>query len=183
MAIVEENKESGEKIYKYQPPEWKMLYERVSLVLEALGLYVSVQPDLNINDILVNDSLLAEALVRIDKRKDYFMIFHDDTRMNEIKEAGLLAYWLLKFRPFSIKTENEELHRKYEKINEAFACFVIYSAIKEECNRTNNMKFSISKDYNRKVMYAFKYWDLSKEALMLVCESLCEAMYTRKANG
>ena len=181
MSIIETtDKKTGEKIYKYQEPEWKILYEKLASLLDSFGSYVKAHNDLSLDDVKIDEPMLAELLVRIDKRKDYFIIFHDDTEMNEIKEAALMAYWLLKFKPFSIKESRSELHIKYGKINEAFAVFVLYSAIREETENVPNMKFSISKEYNKKIMYGFKYWDISKEALMLIAESLCEAMYKKK---
>lgn len=180
MAIVETTDKSGKKVYKYKQPEWEELYDKLAEFLDSFGLYVDVHRDLKIDDIDVDKPLLAELLVRIDKRKDYFIIFHDDTDMNEIKEAALFAYWLLKFKPFSIKDKNSNLYMKYAQINEAFAVFVLYSTLKEAASRLSNMEFSISKEYNRKIMYAFKFWDVSKEALMLIAESLFEAMHTRE---
>ena len=181
MAIVEsEDKKTGKKIYKYQQPDWENLYKKLANFLDTFGSYVNAQNDLKIEDIIINRPLLTELLVRIDKRKDYFVIFHDDTEMNEIKESALTAYWILKFKPFSIKDNIPELRMKYERINEAFAVFVIYSAIKEKSKYVQDMNFSISKEYNKKIMYGFKFWDISKEALMLISESLCEAMYMGK---
>ena len=172
MSIAEKFDDQGKKIYKYQQPEWEILYERVAQLLDVFGEYIAVHDDLTINE---------ELLVRIDKRKDYFMIFHDNTDMNEIKEAALLAYWILKFKPFKLKVDDIDRRKKYGQINEAFAVYVLYSAVKEEANRIPGMSFSISSEYNRKIMYAFRFWDLSKESLILVTETLCEAVHTGKA--
>lgn len=178
MAIVQTKDKHGKNIYKYQQPEWKELYNKLEELLETFGKFIQAHVDLVLNDIAVNTPLLAEVLVRVDKRKDYFVIYHDDTEMNEIKEAALLAYWLIKFKPFSVK--NPDLSIKYASINERFALFVVYSTIKERTRRVSKMKFRVSKDYTRKISYALKYWDLSKESLMLISETLCEAMYTGK---
>lgn len=97
--------------------------------------------------------------------------------MNEIKETALLVYWLLKFKPFRIKDSNVLMHKKYRHINEAFSLFLIYSVLKQESVCHENVVFHISKEYNDKMMYAFRHWDISKEALMLVLESLCEGMH------
>lgn len=179
MAIIEDHKENGRIVYKYRQPDEEILFEKVQSLLDTFGVFVEMHKDIEIGDFEANIVLLTEALVRIDKRRDYFMIFHDDTDMNEIKEAALLAYWILKFKPFSVK--NEGVEKKYRQINEAFAVFVIYSVIKEVSERNSDMKFSISKGYNAKIIYAFKFWDLSKEAIMLVAESLCEAAHVSGA--
>lgn len=180
MAIIECVKEDGKKVHKYKSLNDDILYEKVALLLDSLEIYVSKQDDLKFEDIVVDVPAVAELFVRLDKRKDYFIIFHDETEMNEVKEAALLAYWILKFKPFNIKSDDLVLCRKYSQINEAFAVFVLYSTIKEETKRIADMDFSISKEYNQKIMYAFKFWDISKEALMLIAESLCEAMRYRK---
>ena len=177
MAIVECVREDGSKCYKYTGPQSNKLYETLSIVLDALECYVNKTGDLNFADIEVDPILLTESFVRIDKRKDYFIIFHDDTDMNEIKETALLIYWLLKFRPFKVKEANILMHKKYRHINEAFSLFLIYSVLKQESVCHKNVIFHISKEYNDKLMYAFRYWDISKEALMLVLESLCEGMH------
>ena len=178
MAIIQTKDKHGKEIYKYQQPEWKELYNKLEELLESFGKFIQAHDDLVLKDIAVNTPLLAEVLVRVDKRKDYFVIYHDDTEMNEIKEAALLAYWLIKFKPFSVK--KPDLNIKYASINEHFALFVVYSAIKERTRRVSKMKFRVSKDYTHKISYALKYWDLSKESLMLISETLCEAMYTGK---
>lgn len=181
MAIVEEQKEDGTKVHKYVQPKDDVLYDEVSSLLETLAVYVDKQKDLDFEkNVVVNLPAMGELLVRVDKRKDYFIIYHDNTEMNEIKEAALLAYWILKFKPISVKTDDLILKRKYDQINEAFAVFILYSTIMEETKRVDGMRFSISKEYNKKIMYAFKFWDLSKESIMLIAESLCEASINRK---
>lgn len=52
-----------------------------------------------------------EVFIRIDKRRDYFIIFHDETYINEIREASLLAYWLIKFKPFNIVSDKDHTGR------------------------------------------------------------------------
>lgn len=177
MAIVEQMREDGTKVYKYEQPSSDALYEMMADLLDSLEKYIEKQNDIPFESIAVNQPALAELFVRVDKRKDYFVIYHDETEMNEIKQAALVAYWILKFKPFSVRTDDLTLRKKYSQINEAFAVFVIYSTIKEESKRVKGRKFKISKEYNQKIMYAFKFWDISKEALILISESLCEAMH------
>ena len=106
MALIEYETVDGRKIHKYEQPSDEILYDKVSLLLDSLELYVNKHDDLNFeNNIVVDAPAVAEIFVRVDKRKDYFIIFHDDTDMNEIKEAALMAYWILKFKPFSVKSE------------------------------------------------------------------------------
>lgn len=180
MAIVEIiNPDTKTKTYKYKELSSTELFDQAALTLDILEEYIKKQNDIKITDLNIDMVLLSEALVRLDKRKDYFIIYHEYTDMNEIKRSALLAYWLIKFKPIHINSNDKLLINKYRKINEAFAVFVIYSAINEEISRSNGSFFNISKSYNRKIMYAFKYWDISKEAMMLIAESLCESMKRR----
>lgn len=185
MAIVEARDKNGNIIkdensmiiYKYQRPHIDNLWLKIVDVIDSFEKYVNETGDLCFEkDIEIDQILLGEILVRIDKRKDYFIIFHDATYMNEVKEAGLLAYWLLKLKPFKVKTDNDDLFKKHRHINEKFAVFVLYSVLKEEAKRNENMEFYISDKYTKKILYAFKFWDLSKESLMLIAETLCESM-------
>ncbi len=66
---------------------------------------------------MVDKVLLTELLIRIDKRKNYFIIFYETTYINEIKEAGLTAYWLTKMKPFRVIDADSTLHKKYRHIN------------------------------------------------------------------
>lgn len=178
MSIITTKEEkSGTTVYKYNRLSEDILYSLLGAVLERFREYLQVTEELKTEDVDVNTSLLCEALVRIDKRKDYFLIFHDSTDISEIKETALLAYWLIKLKPFRVNKDNTAMYKKYVHINEAFAIFLIYSVVKQESICHKDVEFCITDEYNKKIRYAFCYWDISKEALMLVVESLCEGMY------
>lgn len=172
MAIIAENND-GRQSYKYKALDMDELYARASELLEVCRVYVENCPDLEWKDISCDFPSLFEIIIRVDKRKDYFNVFHEHTEINEAKEAALLAYWILKFRPFS---KSEKSTKRYDNINEIFSVFILFSAIKKETKRGNGKRFTMSREYIRKLSYAFRYWDISKEAMMLVSESLSEAM-------
>lgn len=182
MTIVK-NPQSQDNHYKYAPPDSPLLYKKLTQLLECFKLFLSAYDDLDYNDVTPDNKVLSELLVRVDKRKDYFVIFHEDTIMNELKESALIAYWIIKFKPFSIKDDYNFLNDNYRYLNEGFAIFLLYSAIKEESKRFPNISFKISNNYTSKLMYAFKYWDISKEAMILVAESLFESMRACEGNN
>ena len=118
--------------------------------------------------------IISEIYVRVDKRNDYFHIFHD-VAMSEIREAALIAYWVIKFQP--IRFANKVV---IKDINSRFAVFIILSAI-DKYSRTimgDNYELSLTKEYLDKLQYAAKYWDLSKEAMMLIAETIAEHVVT-----
>lgn len=178
MSIVIEKDESGNDIYRYKRPKWKILYNQINELCELLKKYVDKQNGLSLEDLSVNMILMSELFIRIDKRKDYFTIYHKGTNINEIKKAALLAYWLIKFKPIIIKYSDKEDFDKFNKfryINESFAVFIVYGAVKAYSDSISKTKFCVSKDYHDLLNYAFKFWDLSKEAVILIAETLCES--------
>ncbi len=184
MPIVEKKTAEG-STYLYQQPEIDTIYQWFLNIAKTLKIYIESIPELDFaSDVVLNKTLIGEAAVRIDKRREYFVIFHDETEINEVKEAALWAYWIIKFRPIGIKQEklsqlSGELQAQLEHINESFAVFLIYSAVMRETARCN-VRFSINKEYTKKISYAFRYWHLNKSALMMIAESLCASMQFEK---
>ena len=180
MAIIERKTEDG-VTYLYKQPTDDDIYACFSNIAEMLKKYVETVSEINFStDIELNKMLLGEAVVRIDKRRDYFVIFHDETEINEVKEAALWAYWIVKFKPIRIKQDKlnqlgSEVRAHLEHFNESFAVFMIYSAVAAEAEKCH-VKFHVNKEYTKKISYAFRYWHLNKSALMMIAESLCASM-------
>lgn len=171
MPICEEIRTDGSKAYRYATPDDSVLYNRLCALAESLEAYISSIHDLRFpDDVVLDPKAIGEIIVRVDKRRDYFLVFHDQTEMNEIKEAALYAYWILKFRPISVSNP------KYNNINDTFALFMIFSMVKRKRRLVGKKDFPLSKDYVNKLSYAFAYWDLSKEALIVLAETLCETL-------
>ena len=126
----------------------------------------------------LDEYALCEVLTRTDKRKDYFKVFHETELVNGIKEAAFRAYWILKFRPFTIhKPATTELPADASDtihINEAFAIYLLFSAIQRECDKAGR-SFSFTDEIIELPKYGFQYWDLSKEAIILIAEALNES--------
>ena len=174
MSIVEKERKGGGNAYCYKSPDENTLYEMAGDFLETVKLYTDAISDLGYKELRCDYTALMESIVRVDKRKDYFMIFHNDTNVNENRVSALQAYWIIKFKPFSIHTAS--IARKYPHINELIATFLIISSVKETSCREISMEFLISPKYIFKLHYALRYWDLSKESLILVTETLSESM-------
>lgn len=171
--IVEKLNEDGTKVYKYQEPYRK---EKFTYFQELSEIFYDYLESLNMDRdrVILDYKLVNEIFIRIDKRKDYFIIYHDETHVNEVREAALLAYWVLKFKPFLIKAKEQEDYNK--DINCGFAVFVVLSAVTECLKRKFGEKteLHLSETYIEKMKYAFKFWDISKEAMMFIAETLNE---------
>ena len=175
MAIIEGTNSDGTKYYQYQQPDREILRKRFSELLERLEELVKCLPELNfdVEDLAINGRILGDIIVRVDKRSDYFLIFHEQTHISEIKKAALYAYWILKLKPLSVVSPIIEKRTRYSYINETFALFILYGVLREKASRLDK-EFSPSEEYTRKIAYAFKYWNISKEAVILIAETLCE---------
>lgn len=174
MPIIDKIDENGKKCYSYQSPPKDIIFDERQALIKEISKYLSKQNDIELVDVDVDLALISEILIRVDKRKEYFTIFHNKMKMNELKKTALIMFWIIKFKPCSVKTVDQKLKRKYEQINEAFAIFLLLSATKRELKMDANAKLNISKGYLEKLLYAFRYWDLSKEALMMIAETICE---------
>lgn len=171
--IVEDLSIDGKKSYRYQPPSKE---EKLHYFLNFVCIFeeYAEAAGIDMDSIEFDFKLMNEVNIRVDKRKDYYMIFHE-TSLNEVREAALTAFWILKFKPFLITNPSGE-HCELN-VNCGFAAYVILSAAREYIARKydGNMTFSIEdEEYLKRFRYSLKYWDLSKEALMMLAETLCE---------
>lgn len=131
----------------------------------------------------IQRALLPYVIVRVDKRKKYFLTFHEGTKINEIKQAALVAYWILKFRPFMVCSEDPIYVRDFVRINEGFALFYILSACTQCAKKRGVVPTEPTGRLIDEIMYGFTYWDLSKEAIILIAETIGEAFYGIRAQG
>ena len=176
--ICEVQKEDGTKVYKYKEPSIEKQFEDFVKLSDIFDDYLESQA-ITRDKICIDKRLINEIFIRVDKRRDYFIIFHDETYINEIRETALIAYWVLKFKPFNIAS-NDAVDFKIN-INCGFAAYLVLDVVNEVHRRKTGKNISLSETYVQKLLYAFKYWDISKEAMMLIAETLCEhVMYDIK---
>lgn len=177
--IVAVSLENGAMTYKYKAPSKndKMLYfKNLVSVFEQYAQTANI----DMETIDFDFKLMNEVNIRVDKRKDYYIIFHD-TYLNEVREAALTAFWILKFKPFLITKHAEE--QRELNINCGFAAYLILSAVREYIYRKygGDKTFRIDdEEYLQRFRYSLKYWDLSKESMMMIAETLCENTVHKK---
>ena len=166
----------------YLSPDEEILRTKSNDLIKQFIKYAKEQ-DLSIDEVCIQHSLIPRIIIRIDKREGYFMIFHEQTRINEIKQAALMAYWILKFKPFMINTKDPDKSHKYRRINEGFAAFYLLSACKQYAKKQGYSVNEMSDHLINELMYAFTYWDISKEASILIAETIGEAFFGIQAQG
>lgn len=113
---------------------------------------------------------LVDAVMRVDKREAYFYYFHNKMEINERKKMALYVYWILKFKPFKV-TDNRYVDKKREScVNEAFAVYMICSILfdADKLSDTSSKK----ETFYKKLMYAFRFRNISIDAMLLLVESI-----------
>ncbi|GHV76907.1 hypothetical protein AGMMS49942_17280 [Spirochaetia bacterium] len=125
----------------------------------------SFEQDTGINDIVTNMEVLLDIFERIEKRRIYFHIFYDGCTLGELNEAALLCFWIVKLNPFS--RQNGVANLINAKIALHFLVHVLaYHAAKK------GKKINFTDQIADEFLYAFRYRDLSKEAIMALAASL-----------
>ena len=181
MALVTKEV-NGKKQIAYDPPKDSVLMDKSNRLLEQFFKYAN-QIGLSPAEVCVQRSLLPRIILRVDKRESYFLAFHEGTRINEIKQAALTAYWILKFKPFMVNTSNPDHSYHFARINEGFAAFYILSTCTQYAIEKGIEPKQMTKRLQDELLYAFNYWDLSKEAVIMMAETIAEAFFGLPAQG
>lgn len=166
----------------YAPLPKKTVHKKTNKLVKEFIKYAKSQ-NLSRKEVKIQRDLLPYVIVRVDKRKKYFLTFHEGTKINEIKQAALTAYWILKFRPFRFYSSDPARAHKNFRLNEGFALFYILSACMQRAKKKGFVPTEPTKKLTDEIMYGFTYWDLSKEAVILIAETIGEAFYGVRAQG
>ena len=121
---------------------------------------------------IVNNTDLLLIVRKVDQRKHYFKEFHN-LDMSELKEISLICFWLTKFRVYRV--ENQEDDSINDSINEKFCVYLIIHTIRsllKTLNKPDDSLNYLSKEYIYQLVYSLRFRDLSKEALILLTETI-----------
>jgi hypothetical protein len=139
--------------------------EMAKSTVEKLNRYLSQFPTSHgIDDITADMNIIYEIAERVEKRRVYFHIFYD-VNMNELNEVSLLCFWILKLHPFfSNKMQSDILNVK-------IALYLFLTAASYTA-RAHEKHINTADRLVENLYYAFRFRDLSKEAIMALAESL-----------
>ncbi len=120
--------------------------------------------------IKINKKIVLEIINKVDQRKKYFKYFHD-IDMSDFKEVALISFWYIKLKPIFVESDDAV----YDTINEKLAFYFIIHTL-TSLLRKNELPLdkveNLNKVYVKEVIYSFVYRDISKEALILLVESI-----------
>jgi len=138
----------------------------------------------------VDKKVLYEVLNKVDQRREYFRIFHN-IKISEFKQISLIVFWIIKLKPIFLKSNDgfsviddhkSDLINDYVSINEAFGIYVIISCLRALVSNSNNNSSDekitsfFTEDYIYELRYTFYYRDVSKEALIILVETIAKAV-------
>lgn len=130
--------------------------------------------ELDSYEIEVNYPLLLTIFIRVDERADYFMYFHSKEEvmhMSRRKEIALLAFWISKYKPFRLRTvEQEKQFFKYYRcsINEVMAVMLIIGYL---CSEDEALKEFFTEKKLNTLIYDMFNRDISKEAIIMYMDA------------
>lgn len=124
----------------------------------------------------INVMALSEVFERVHQRADYFERYHKKLKMSNFKEIGLIAFWIVKLKPFRLKENYFDEYFDF-KANEEFALHFIFNSIAQyakELGKSYDIN-RIDSDLYNELLYTMQYRDLSKEAYGAIVELLSVA--------
>jgi hypothetical protein len=140
----------------------------VYALLDKLTRYLSdFSEKMGISDIFAHEAVVFEIFERVEKRRVYFHVFHNGLNIGELDESALMCFRIVKLQPFF--TENNSVPSN--ELNSKIALYFFnktLSGFAASKNRKNGLTERIMQD----LYYSFRFRDISKEALMLLAESL-----------
>lgn len=150
----------------------KELADGVNLLQESFALFASIEdPILTDKEVDINSRNLAEVVCRVFKRMEYYRYFHNIDNVSELKRTALHAFWLIKLKPFTVLRNDSPLR---VSPNEKFALNLILAQIQYLLSLRGSDFEMPEQCFIQDTLYAFKYRDLTKEALILFVDGLAK---------
>lgn len=127
-------------------------------------------------NIFVDSNIVYSIISKVHQRKSYFSFFHK-LKMSEYKEAALTSFWCIKLKPISVNPQvlDEQHKGEFDSINERLAVYYILKTLRVALishNINTDMLDSIPQKYLNELIYTFTFRDISKEAMIMLIESM-----------
>lgn len=152
--------------------DFKCLWNKHKKIIEGFVANNGYDPKV----ICINENVVMSIIAKVDQRKKYFEYFHG-IEMSEFKEMALIQFWYIKLKPISIYSKEESVlnSKVFEDINEKLALYYMlatYRKLLKKASLSTQPLDKLSKAYLKELLYSFTYRDISKEALILLVESI-----------
>ena len=128
------------------------------------------------NQYVVSGIDIIDAIIRVDKRRAYFLYFHG-MKINDEKKAALFAYWIAKFRPVKFIDEQLKKDKVHINVNEKLAINHLINALVAKGKiKPWDGKDGVSLDENNKFIkelcYSFRFRNFTIDSMIILAESI-----------
>lgn len=160
-----------ETVVPYEKLSLEELNDNANKIQNLFNAFL--ESNIGTTDILIDVNMqnLHEAIERTNKRKYYYAVFHR-LKISEIKQLAILCFWFIKLKPFTVLEEESELRTD---VNEVFCLFCLLSMIKALVEEQGGNYTKPNKNCIKDMVYAFKYQDITKEAMIIYFEAIASA--------
>lgn len=161
----------------YRPIEGPELEKEVSSFSQIIIDFI-LSNGYEQNDVFIDETSVAQIITRVNKRKQYFQYFHH-LNLSDLKELGLYCFWIIKLRPLSRAGTCDTPDKKsdFESVNEKFAIYNIIAKLRSLMpNDEERVNQLFNEKYIYELLYSFTYRDISKEAMILLIETMAIAL-------
>lgn len=160
---------------QYTPMSEERIKVEVSRVCKWAQNFVQ-ENGYNPSDLAISETAVYQIITKVDQRKQYFSYFHH-LDISDFKEIALYAFWIVKLAPLYFKegTDTSNSSLPYESLNPKFAVYLIVKKVKSLANsdvQRNRINKFFSASYIYELVYSLTYRDISKEAMILLMETL-----------
>lgn len=159
------------------PSEEDVVYTATQL-LESFSLYLKQAEYPDDVAIAISNRSITDIVVRVLKREEYYRYFHG-IQISEAKRTGLTAYWIVKLRPFMIVDDRFEHEDATVLVNERFAAFLLVCSTCITLTPDEIDEIRFDSDFIDKLIYSFRYRNISIDAFVLLAESLTPASFAQ----
>lgn len=133
------------------------------------------------HDVLIFETEVFQIITKVHQRKEYFKYFHH-LNISDFKELALYCFWIIKIKPLHFDDTNatEKDKISFKSINEKFALFYIIKTFRSlaanDSKKQKRINALFTEQYMYELVYSFTYRDISKEALILLVETMALAL-------
>jgi hypothetical protein len=120
------------------------------------------------NRLSVSKDCILDIIDLVERRRVYFYVFHG-INMSEWNEIALYCFWVAKLHPFSEVPPLNVVGRQVNDVNAWIAMRMLLNAVTKirESKGRGETKMPV-----KNLVHAFRYRDISKEAVMAIFEAL-----------
>jgi hypothetical protein len=160
---------------RYQPPPFDQIFAILQVLQEEFEDYLHYYLGYSKEQYVISGIDIIDAIIRVDKRRDYFLYFHGMGINNE-KKAALFAYWIAKLRPVKFVDSKLKNSKEHVNVNEGLAVNHLINALVDKgkikpWDGTTGVKFG-ENEYIKELQYSLRVRNFTIDSMIVFAESL-----------